>query len=138
MCSGYRVVSRRRKGSYKLGGKVVKGEFYSRWGSELLPSTPLILLFLSFSLSLSLSLSLFSLYILYKFSLCFCFDHSFASYISRRSPRRFWLKASSDALCCNGSNHDRLYPPAGSPPPAAPSLQRPGCRESAHIENATM
>ena len=55
MCSGYRVVSRRRKGSYKLGGKVVKGEFYSRWGSELLPSTPLILLFLSFSLSLSLS-----------------------------------------------------------------------------------
>lgn len=54
---------------------------------------------------------------------------------ARRSPTGFrQLKAPSGALCCNGSNRDRLYPPAGSPPPAAPYLPRPGCRESAHRE----
>lgn len=98
--------------------KVVKGEFYSRWGSELLPSALALPPSFYFSLLFSSITRLFSSYVSRRFA--------------KRIPRQF--KAPSDALCCNGSNRDRLYPPAGSPPPAAPYPPRPGCRESAHRE----
>lgn len=55
MCSET-VSSLRNARGRELRGKVVKGEFYSRWGSELLPSVSRFSLSFYFSFSLSLFL----------------------------------------------------------------------------------